>query len=161
MKRSEDLDSEKHLRLTGGLIMNLQAVETLVRYFLVLREGQPVDFPKPGDTHAIDTYATTFASLGYLVDTYNDGLTPEEKSNYTVDRQIVHIRDAFAHGRLVTVDAFPVTLWKFGRAKDGKAPIEFSETLTEKWLSDANSLLVKQRDRIVACAATRGYKGLS
>jgi hypothetical protein len=150
-----------HLRLTGGLIMNLQAIETLVRFFLVLREGQPIDFPKPGDTQATETFATNFASLGSLIDSYNDNLSNEEKRRFSIDRQIVHIRDAFAHGRLVTVEEFPVTLWKFGRPKDGKVPIEFSQVLTEKWLLEANALLAKQRESIVACAKERGYKGLS
>jgi hypothetical protein len=61
----------------------------------------------------------------------------------------------------VTEKEFPVTLWKFGRAKNGKVAIEFSETLTEEWLKNANKLLVTQRDRIVECAKARGYKGLS
>ena len=155
------MDSEKHLQLTGGLVMNLQAVETLLRFFLVLREGQSTEFPKPGDTHAVETFATTFKSLGDLINLYNDGLKAEERIAYAVDRLIVRIRDAFAHGRLVTTTDFPVTLWKFGRPIGGKVPIEFSETLTEKWLKEANALLAVQRDRIVACAAARGYKGLS
>jgi 3-oxoacyl-[acyl-carrier-protein] synthase III len=155
------MDAEKHLELTGGLMMNLQAVETLLRYFLVLREGQSTAFPKVGDTQADETFATNYTSLGELIDVYNVGLTAEEAHRFKVDRQIVHIRDAFAHGRLVTEKEFPVTLWKFGRAKNGKVAIEFSETLTEEWLKNANKLLVTQRDRIVECAKARGYKGLS
>ena len=121
-----------------GRMMNLQAVETLLRYFLVLREGQSTAFPKVGDTQADETFATNYTSLGELIDVYNVGLTAEEAHRFKVDTQIVHIRDAFAHGRLVTEKEFPATLWKFGRAKNGKVAIEFSETLTEEWLKNAN-----------------------
>jgi hypothetical protein len=153
------MDSEKYLKLTGGLIMNLQGAETVLRYFLVVREGQSVDFPKPGDRYADETFATNWQFLGPLIDTYNTGLSVEERRLYEVDREIVRIRDAFAHGRVLTREGFPVTLWKFGKAKDGKVPIEFCETLTEDWLTRANELLTLQYSRIVTCAQARGYDG--
>lgn len=153
------MDEKKYLELTGGLILNLQGVETLLRYFLVVRSGQPTSFPEPGSAYADETFATAWIFLGGLVDQYNDCLSDEEKRLYGVDRQIVRIRDAFAHGRIVTREAFPVTLWKFGKPKDGKVPIDFSETLTENWLIGANSLLNRQGRNITACALARGYEG--
>jgi hypothetical protein len=155
------MNSEKHLRLTGGLIMNLQAAETVLRYFLVLQEGQSKDFPRIGDTHAEETFATNYMSLGYIIDIYNRGLDEVETLLYTVDRGIVHIRDAFAHGRLVTEADFPATLWKFGRAEKGNVPVEFSEALTEEWLVKTNNSVVQEKDKVIACSKARGYEALS
>jgi hypothetical protein len=100
------MDSEKYLELTGGLIMNLQGVETVLRYFLVVREGQSVDFPKPGDKYADETFATNWQSLDPFIDTYNAGLSVGERRLYEVDREIVCIRDAFAHGKVLTLRGF-------------------------------------------------------
>jgi hypothetical protein len=155
------LDSEKHLRLTGGLIMNLQAVETVLRYFLVLQKGETHEFPKIGDTCVQETFATNYMSLGFIIDVYNNGLDKVEAPLYTVDRGIVQIRDAFAHGRLVTRNNFPATLWKFGRAKSGNVPIEFSVVLTEEWLVKTNNSIVREKDRVIGCSKARGYVGLS
>ena len=58
--------------------MNLQAAETVLRYLVVLQEGQSKGFPKIGDTHAEETFATNYISLGYIIDIYNRGLDEVE-----------------------------------------------------------------------------------
>jgi hypothetical protein len=76
----------------------------------------------------------------------------------------VTIRDALAHGRLLTSTSAqepPYHLWKFGRAKDGRVPIEFCEQLTLDWLTSKSSMIEKQKEKVVNCFKGRGYKGLA
>jgi C1A family cysteine protease len=64
------------------------------------------------------TYLTNYSSLGQLVDIYNRKLDVAEQRSYVVDRQVVTIRDAIAHGRLMAYsEEFPLTLYKFGKTK--------------------------------------------
>lgn len=44
------------------------------------------------------------------------------------------IRNAFAHGRLLTTSEIPARLWNFNGAKKGRVVIEFSEELTVEWM---------------------------
>src|SRR6266446_2021239 len=45
---------------------------------------------------------------------YNAALVETEKTKYAVDTSVVSIRNAFAHGRLLTSKEIPARLWKFG-----------------------------------------------
>jgi hypothetical protein len=52
---------------------------------------------------AIVTDLTNWVSLGKLVKRFNNSLKPDEQQ-FKIDSQVVIIRDAFAHGRLVTTE---------------------------------------------------------
>src|ERR1035437_5409041 len=88
-------------QLVGAIITNLQALETHLRYFLLKAHGQVVAFPKPGDKEVAHNYLTNRKSLNVLIDEYNAGLRQGE-DGFAVDRFVVGVRDAIAHGRLVT-----------------------------------------------------------
>jgi hypothetical protein len=78
-----------------------------------------------------------------------------------VDRSVVEIRDAFAHGRLLSVgDVFPATLWKFGISRDGKVPIEFREVLSTDWMKTTRDRIRIETLKIVNCFNARGYPGV-
>ena len=89
----------------------------MLRYFLLRLHNQEAQFPKVGDADANETYLTNFVSLGDLVKEFNSVLEEPEKQ-FSVDAQVVFIRDAIAHGRLLTKEGLPYRLWKFGRPKD-------------------------------------------
>jgi hypothetical protein len=105
---------------------------------------------------------TSYEFLDELVDSFNQALTDKEKQ-FAVDREVVTIRNAFAHGRLLTDTSAqepPYRLWKFGGAKNGRVPIEFCELLTLDWLTSKSSMIEKQKEKVVNCFKGRGYKGL-
>ena len=105
---------------------------------------------------------TSYEFLGELVDSFNGALTDAEKQ-FAVDREVVTIRDAFAHGRLLTSTSAqepPYRLWKFGHAKNGRVPIEFCEVLTLDWLRNKSSMIEKQKEKVMNCFKGRGYRGL-
>jgi hypothetical protein len=97
--------AEEHLRLIGAIITNLQSLEMILRLFLLKARKQFIDWPKPTDTLVLETYVTNYLSLGPVIDDFNRELTDAEKPKFTVDRSVVDVRDAIAHGRLVSPPA--------------------------------------------------------
>src|SRR5258706_8931008 len=103
----KEMDESAHINGIGNIVTNLQALDL-----------------------------TNWISLGELIEDYHRDLGEHEKQ-YSIDLSVVLVRDALAHGRLFVRGSNPsppFELWKFGKAKDGKMPVEFSETLTEEWL---------------------------
>jgi hypothetical protein len=137
----------------------LQALETVLRYFIAKKDGEAIEFPKPGDTTVKLSYLTRFISLGKLIKTYNDALTKAEQK-FAVDTDTVHVRDAIAHGRLVTTKELPFRLWKFGAHKGDKVEIEFSEELTDDWLKTKSAAIDAEKQKVVDCFKARAYQGL-
>jgi hypothetical protein len=157
--REVPLKPEDHTQWVGAIVTNLQALETVLRYFLLrLRKQDPL-FPKVGDNDAKKTYLTRSLSLGKIINKYNRVLHADE-GKFKVDFGIVHIRDAFAHGRLLTPTELPARLWKFGRAKKGSVKIDFGEELTLEWLKNAALMIDREKDKVVACFRAHGYEGL-
>jgi hypothetical protein len=140
--------------------MNLQALETVLRYFLLRVSRQDPHFPKVDDADAAETALTNYTSLDFLIDQYNKELTEPEKK-FNVDKTVVTIRDAIAHGRLLaTLQQPPYRLWKFGKAKDKRVPIEFCEELTVEWLRAKSDMIFVEKQKVLDCFNGRGYKGL-
>jgi hypothetical protein len=154
------LKPEDHTQWVGAIVTNLQALETCLRYFLVRLRKQDPQFPKVGDHDAKKTYMTRFLSLGKIIRKYNSLLDANE-TKYRVNEEVVHIRDAFAHGRLVTLTELPARLWKFGSSQNGRVTIEFSEQLTLDWLKAKALVIGDEKDKVVECFNARGYEGLS
>jgi hypothetical protein len=150
---------EEHTQWVGAIVTNLQALETVLRYFLAKTRNEVVEFPKVGDQTVKLTYLTRRTSLGKLIRTFNEALAEEEKK-FEVDIGVVHIRDAIAHGRLVTTKELPFRLWKFGPRKNGNVDIEFSEELTADWLKKTSAMIFGEKQKVIDCFAARGYQGL-
>jgi hypothetical protein len=156
------MDEKDHVRCIGAIVTNLQALETSLRFFLGRRYDQHLAFPKRGQTSACRNYLTEFASLGELIEDFNKSLKPDE-TNFEISFDAVKVRDALAHGRLFVPDppSWPATLWKFGKVKDGRMPVEFCQELTVDWMTDQYLKIKKQQDSVIDCCKSRGYKGLS
>jgi hypothetical protein len=156
------MEAKDHLFGVGAIVTNLQALETSLRYFLVRRFEQHFKFPIKGDATACKNYLTAFASLGELITDYNSSLKADEQK-YEIDFDAVRIRDALAHGRLVLPEppVWPATLWKFGKVKDGRVPVEFCQDLTTEWMKEQYLKIEKQHQTVLACFVHRGYKGLT
>lgn len=160
-KSNKNRTPDKHLNGTGAIVMNLQALELHIRYFLLRRHNQLMAFPNEGDKTVAENYVTNYMSLGELVDEFNGTLSDEELEKYSVDREAVRIRDALAHGRLVTrANNPPYTLWKFGPGRNGQVPVEFEKVLTDEWLKKSWLMVEAQIAKVLECFKARGYQGL-
>jgi hypothetical protein len=157
------MEEKDHINGVGTIVLNLQALESLLRGFLVEKYGQCSGFPKMGDKVACRNYLTNFVSLGDLIKDYHRCLEDHEKQ-HRIDESVVLIRDALAHGRLFVRGSDPkppFELWKFGRVNgNGKMPVEFSEILTQDWLKSKWLLIDGECQKVVACSKARDYKRL-
>jgi hypothetical protein len=70
------LDWKDHVHQVGCIVTNLQALETVLRRFLMEVHGEPMRFPEAGDADADDTYLTGYLSLDRLVCRFNNSLEP-------------------------------------------------------------------------------------
>jgi hypothetical protein len=113
------VEATEHTQGIGGVVTNLLALETVLRYFLLKLHGEEVQFPTVGDREAKITYLTRFASLSKLISEYHAALGETEKQ-YAVDTSVVSIRNAFAHGRLLLSKEFPPDYGSSGRTSWGK-----------------------------------------
>jgi hypothetical protein len=153
------LEAKDHTQWVGAIVTNLQALETVLRYFLLRLYKEELQFPEIGDQEAKKTYLTRFMSLGNLIKYYNKALG-EGEEKFKVDREAVRVRDAFAHGRLLTTKELPARLWKFGGSKNDHVNIEFCEELTVDWLRSKSNMIDGERQKVVDCFNARGYEGL-
>lgn len=115
---------DNYCRDLGKVIGNLHSLEVMLRLFLhnvdLERYGSPP--PKVSldnievDEFVQESYFVNYDSLGDLVKKYNDIVTSREMSELRVDENIIKLRDAFAHGRVLgSQPSPPFTLYKFGK----------------------------------------------
>src|SRR5216117_3606119 len=99
------MDLEEHARLVGRLVGNLDSLEFALRAYLYekadpphtpLPAGHTLDSLKIGDAVPINAM-TDYSSLGELIDRYNR-LVERSSPGLQVDRSLVSLRDALAHG---------------------------------------------------------------
>jgi hypothetical protein len=96
----------------GGIVMNLQAVETGLRFFFFRKNGETNPFPKPGSKEAPSSSLTAHRELGKWIKRFNSNLTKDELPKFRISDDVVEIRDAIAHGRLIALQPpkLPYTL---------------------------------------------------
>ena len=127
------MNADDHALGLGRLMGNLQSLEATIRIFLTWTD--------PSKNHLIgrDTF-------GPLVDKYNDQLENDEP--YSIDQQVVTIRNALAHGLVFAPSnmSLPLTLFHG----------DLSYVMTVDWFQDQQTLVRVQIDRILACAKKRG-----
>ncbi len=155
------MDVNDHNKWVGAIVMNLQSLETVLRYFLLVANGQTPNFPKVGDKDTSITYLSDYRSLGNLIRLYNEKLSEVEAKSYGISSdEILKVRDSIAHGRLVTTNEFPATLWKFGEPMNGRVPIDYCEVLSPEYLVKTSNFVGAEKDKVVKCFQSRKYKGL-
>lgn len=161
---SEELSVDEFARRLGAIVMNLQAVETTIRFFFFRKNSEEGPFPKSCVEGLVpSTSLTTYCQLRKWIRKYNSCLTSEERAKFEIGENIAEIRDTVAHGRLVAPEppSLPYTLWKFGEAVDGMVPVKFCQVLTRDWLDTTIKAIAADQDKVVACFKSRGYTGLS
>jgi hypothetical protein len=153
-----EMDYNDHCQRVGYIHMNLTALESALRFFLLKAHGETFTAPKPGETKTPLTHMTNFASLSWLITEYNAKLNAEERASFILDDSSVRVRDALAHGRLAApVKEFPLTLWKFGKVESGLVPIEYNQVLTIEWLDETWKKIHQQKELVDTCSKHRGY----
>lgn len=139
-----------HACITARLVNNLVSLETMLRIALYLmdtpREQRlpPESFSlarlKPGDVLR-ESWLTSWHKLSELIDAYNS--KQRASGGSVVDPDIVNLRDAIAHGRLIAEGwTTPLTLVRFckpgkpGTPAAGQVTVEKSDLLDLAWFSE-------------------------
>jgi hypothetical protein len=126
------MNYDDHCINLGRLWGDLQYLEITLRIF---------------PTEANPSYITNLDTFGTLIVQYNGQLSKAERSLYSVDTTVIHIRNALAHG-LVSGTGFPLTLLHKGQ----------EAKMTLSWFDDQQTLVRKQEERISACGRERWPK---
>ena|SRR5689334_257344 len=136
------MDLNQHARHLGSLVANFQTLEFLLRAFLQQLPGaRPLGIPQGQDIYSSpvgselhESELTSYESLGQLIDKYND--EAERRASPKIDRTLVDVRDALAHGR-VSAEApnTDLRLLKFDKPMNGRVKVVFNEVLSEHWFS--------------------------
>ncbi|WP_219726504.1 hypothetical protein [Burkholderia humptydooensis] len=132
---------DEHSNLLGKLHGNLSSLEATLRLFLS-HDARARGAPHQGDWNrgigeeVDETPMTDWRSLGQLIDDFNT-ISGRRDLGVVIDRGIVAIRDAFAHGRIILHEGdADMRLVKFSRPVRGRVKVEFNQLLTADWLGE-------------------------
>jgi len=140
-----NMKQEQHPLNLGKLLVNFQSLEFVLRAFTWENEkGTRQDVSshtelklnklEEGDRVAENAF-TNYDSLNVLIDKYNQN--PKILSTgLTIDKSVVDIRDAIAHGRVFGDTPHPpMTLLKFSKPMNECVKVTFSVQLTQEWFN--------------------------
>ena len=132
--------TDDYQRNLGRLVQNLQALEFVLRAFLVNLSG-------PGPNYGVDFNAwqvgesvpedafTNYDSLGVLIDKFNEAVRQHDDSFVLARRHVVDLRDALAHGRVSSSDPSlsPMRLLKFSPPRQGAVEVTYASDVDGAW----------------------------
>lgn len=138
-------DEEDHWLSVGAIIGNLESLEFILRGFLSTVHDSDANglLPEmPQNLTGLRTgqivplnHMTNYDSLGVLIDKYNTYVENRDKSLMLDKKEVVELRDALAHGRVFQEWSHTggFQLLKFGKPRDGKVHVTFSQTMDKQW----------------------------
>jgi len=136
------MTQDEHARQLGGLVVNYQSLEFMLRAFLQkLPTARPIDIPYGVDIYSFpvgkelpENELTSYDSLGQLIDKFNTEMRKRGLSE--IDGTLVEVRDALDHGRVSSgsIDD-TLRLLKFDKPVNGRVRIVFNEKLTGSWFA--------------------------
>lgn len=141
----------------GKVIVNLQSLEITLRLFLQCQAaranpeiGQVKVAPlKIGQQVPIDHFSS-YDSLSELIQKFNESIQPAD-TNSLIDKQIVELRDALAHGRIWGSNPYPpFHIVKFAKPKgrDTSVAVTFSETISIEWLATQTLRILREVGKV-------------
>lgn len=151
-QRTSELD--KSAEWFGILFLNLLSLELMLRLCILRKKGQEYQWNeqincKKGD-FINENALTNFDTLTKVIETFNS--EPEFEKDRIVDKdRIVGLRNALAHGRLLSSEPPPpMRLYKFGRQKNGKVRVIIAENMTRNWFQENVKFIGSETIRIQA-----------
>jgi hypothetical protein len=123
----------------GQLLANITSLDMALRAVLYQQEtpasarrpiAKPLTMLRAGDVLE-ESALTSWDSLGRLISKYNS-----RNPDAAIADGIVDLRDAFAHGRILTDN--PVShlrLIRFSHPRNGRVTVEMAEDLSPEWLA--------------------------
>ena len=144
--RYEPSDADSHVLLLGQIVGNLQSLEAFLRVYLEVAEGGTLEATEPFLRLRVgmrlpETRLTDYSALGQLVDDFNTRVPRQLQ----ISRKVVEIRDAIAHGRLLSpISLRPLQLVKFDRPAGGLARVSMVAEMTDGWLTSQRKLVFNQ-----------------
>ncbi len=135
------MKQDQHPLNLGKLLVNFQSLEFALRAFLLkIEEMSGSQFTKFKDLHKLSegdevpkNAFTNYDSLKQLIKKYNDN--PKIRAaGLCIDKKLVDIRDAIAHGRVsALVPSPPFKLLIFRKPNNNRTKVKFSILLTQEW----------------------------
>jgi hypothetical protein len=135
---------ENHALDLGKLVGNLHSLEFCLRTFLQkMPTARPTGLPWgvdvysfPVGTELVESELTSFDSLAALIDKVNAELF-RQGSSERVDRSLVELRDALAHGRIsANAENETLRLLKFNKPNSGRVQITFNQVMSKEWFAE-------------------------
>jgi hypothetical protein len=135
---------ENHALDLGKLVGNLHSLEFCLRMFLQkMPTARPTGLPWgvdvysfPVGTELVESELTSFDSLAALIDKVNAELF-RQGSSERVDRSLVELRDALAHGRVsANAENETLRLLKFNKPNRGRVQITFNQVMSKEWFAE-------------------------
>jgi hypothetical protein len=159
INQSENIDIN-----IGRVYLHLNSIELYVRLFLLITRvgskkaiefNQSLDKLKKGQT-VEENEITNFEQLSTLIEKYNDKVKEIHKE-LIIDKNLVELRHALAHGRAFTIDPStpsknPMTLLKFANPTDHKTTVDFCDLMTNQWFDEQVKRTKKEKFKVIeAC----------
>lgn len=150
----------------GKIVVNLQSLEFALRLFLDeiqslpgIAKGAPIEFMKLTVGEWVpENYFTNYDTLNQLIQKVNSELNSHGLSE-RVDKSIVELRDALAHGRVLALNPQgPFRILKFSKPKNGKVQVTVSVDITPDWLSQQIKHTVNELQKVVKLGQALGLK---
>ena len=126
----------------GRLVGNLLSLELCIRLVLHEYDGKPrshSDLALTSDLRVGDQLQvnalTSWDSLGQLIDKYN--AAHSARPDLQLDTTLKTLRDAFAHGRILSDDpGVPLRFVRLSQPRAGAVTVEMMQPLTVEWMRD-------------------------
>lgn len=155
------LEREKYVKSIGTIIINLHALEFLLRSFLLKynENNEPkvdIDNLKINDIVEENSF-TNWDALRELIKKYNR-IAIDNNSDFLIDENVSAIRDMLAHGRISSTqpDIKPILL-KFSKPNNRKIKVNNIVELNERWLEESVKLIFDQCMKILDLSKTFEY----
>ena len=151
---------DEHTFLLGKLLVNFHSLEFSLRAYLANAPGAaPMGLPpgtdvysQPVGTDIPENVITSYDSLSELLAKVNKKLEAQHLPE--LDRSLIEVRDALAHGRVSAPSAEPpLRLIKFERPRNGVARVAFNVVMTEEWFAQQRGRVHDAVMHVLAAAA--------
>ncbi len=142
-----NMKDEEHPLNLGKLLVNFQSLEFALRAFLVNDEialgvvsAQDINLAEMNEGDVVPKNAfTNYDTLDKLIGKYNKN-SKVISLGLTIDKTLVEVRDAIAHGRVAgPTPAPPFKLLKFDKPRNSQVTVKYSVLLTKEWFSEQHA----------------------